>query len=88
MGWVQFLVMGLLGSLSQMAIIRAFDMAPALTVAPFLYSMLLWAALLGFIVFGDLPDMWTTIGAVIVAGSGVYILHRERIAAATDKARP
>ncbi len=87
-GWVQFLIMGLLGSLSQMAIIRAFEMAPAPTVAPFLYSMLLWAAILGFIVFGDLPDMWTTVGALIVAGSGVYILHRERIAAADDKGRP
>ncbi len=84
-GWVQFLIMGLLGSLSQMAIIRAFDMAPAPTVAPFLYSMLLWAALFGFIVFGDLPDMWTTVGALIVAGSGVYILYLEPIADEADR---
>ena len=78
-GWTQFLGIGLLGCLSQYAIIRAFDTAPAATVAPFLYTMLLWTTVFGFILFGDLPDIWTTVGALIVAGSGLYILHRERL---------
>jgi drug/metabolite transporter (DMT)-like permease len=78
-GWTQLLGMGLLGCLSQVAIIRAFQAAPAPTVAPFQYTMLLWITLFGFVVFGDLPDIWTTVGALIVAGSGLYILHRERL---------
>ena len=78
-GWTQFLGLGLLGCLSQYATIRAFQSAPAPTVAPFQYSMLLWITLFGFVVFGDLPDNWTIVGALIVAGSGLYILHRERL---------
>lgn len=47
-------------------------------VAPFRYTSLLWAVLLGFAVFGNLPDGWTLIGAAIVVASGIYTLLRER----------
>ena len=47
-------------------------------VAPFRYTSLLWAILLGFAAFGNLPDGWTLVGAVIVVGSGIYTLLRER----------
>lgn len=47
-------------------------------VAPFRYTSLLWAVLLGFAVFGNLPDGWTLIGASIVVASGLYTLLRER----------
>lgn len=47
-------------------------------VAPFRYTSLLWAILLGFAVFGDLPDGWTLVGAAIVVASGIYTLLRER----------
>lgn len=48
------------------------------TVAPFRYTSLLWAIVLGYIAFGDLPDGWTMIGAAIVVASGIYTLLRER----------
>ncbi len=48
-------------------------------VAPFRYTSLLWAILLGFLFFGDLPDIPMIIGSVIVIGSGLYTLYRERI---------
>jgi drug/metabolite transporter (DMT)-like permease len=47
-------------------------------VAPFRYTSLLWAILLGFAAFGQLPDGWTVVGSVIVVASGVYTLLRER----------
>lgn len=47
-------------------------------VAPFRYTSLLWAIVLGFVAFGDLPDGWTVVGALIVVGAGVFTLLRER----------
>ena len=39
---------------------------------------MIWATLYGFILFAELPDMWTVAGAVIIVGSGLYIFHREQ----------
>jgi drug/metabolite transporter (DMT)-like permease len=47
-------------------------------VAPFRYTSLIWATLLGWLLFGTLPDFWTIVGAVIVVGSGLYMLLRQR----------
>lgn len=49
-------------------------------VAPFRYSILIWAILLGIVLFDDWPDQWTLIGALLLTISGVYTLHRERLA--------
>ena len=48
-------------------------------VAPFSYASLIWAILYGFFIFGDLPNLWTLVGASIIAAGGLYILHREQI---------
>lgn len=48
-------------------------------VAPYRYTALLWAILLGFLVFGDVPDLTMSIGAAIVVASGLYTLYRERL---------
>ena len=58
--------------------IKAFQFAPAATVTPFGYSNLIWAVLFGYLIFGDLPDGWTVSGALVIAGSGLYIAHREQ----------
>ena len=47
-------------------------------VAPFAYTELIWATILGFMVFGDIPDLWTYVGAGIIVASGLYVLYRER----------
>ena len=47
-------------------------------VAPFRYTSLIWAVLLGWLLFGTLPDFWTVVGAAIVVGSGLYMLLRQR----------
>jgi drug/metabolite transporter (DMT)-like permease len=62
-------------------VIAAFRYADALVLAPFSYAQLLWASLFGFFLFAVLPDIWTVIGAVVIAASGLYIAHRERVRA-------
>jgi drug/metabolite transporter (DMT)-like permease len=59
-------------------LIEAFRFAEAALVAPFRYITIIWAAVLGFLVWGDLPDHWMIIGSALVVGSCLYILHRER----------
>ena len=46
-------------------------------LAPFIYTQLVWAATLGYLVFGNVPNRWTMAGAAIVIASGLYLLHRE-----------
>jgi drug/metabolite transporter (DMT)-like permease len=72
-----FAVAGMFGSIGVMCITQAFRLAPAAVITPFEYSALLWATLLGFLLWGDLPDAITLAGAAIVVASGLYILYRE-----------
>lgn len=60
-------------------VVLAFRYADASVLAPFSYSQLLWVTLLGFLVFGEVPDLWTAAGAAIIVASGVYTAHRERV---------
>ncbi len=48
-------------------------------VSPFRYTILIWAVILGLVVFGDVPDTWTLSGSAIVVGMGVYTFYRERV---------
>ena len=45
-------------------------------VTPFRYTALVWAALLGFAIWGDVPDNWTILGAMIIVAAGVYLFSR------------
>ena len=56
---------------------EAFRYAEAAIVAPFRYSSVLWAMVVGVVVFGDWPSPTMLAGAALVVGSGLYILHRE-----------
>jgi drug/metabolite transporter (DMT)-like permease len=58
-------------------LISAYRRAPAALVAPFQYSQMVWAILLGFVIWGDLPDPAKLLGAAIVATSGLFIVYRE-----------
>jgi len=84
-GWVLILSVGLLGSLSHYALIRALDYAQAGAVQPYSYSLLVWASLLGALVFGDIPDRWTVAGAAIVVLSGLYTWSLDRVGGRSDQ---
>lgn len=89
--WAIMIAVGFLSFTGHYASAKAFSEAPAATVTPFNYSALIWAALFGFIVFGDLPDFWTVVGAAIIVSSSLYILHRGRMrdrSVKTDNEKP
>ena len=68
---------GLLGGSALLVLIAAYRRSPAALVAPFQYSQMLWAILLGALFWGDLPEPAMLLGASIVAASGLFILYRE-----------
>ena len=76
--WLLLAALGTFGALGHWLLILAHRRAPASVLAPFFYAQLLWATLLGFLVFGETPDRWTLIGGAIVMASGLYLVARER----------
>ena len=87
-GWVAPLprdlaLMALFGVVSIMALAcinRAVKLAPASVVAPFQYTMIVWGVVLGYLVFGDSPDVPTLAGAAIIIAAGLFIFWREQVA--------
>jgi drug/metabolite transporter (DMT)-like permease len=75
------LVVGVLSTAGQWLTVLSLRIAPASVLAPFSYSQLIWATLAGWLVFGNLPDEWTLVGAAIIIASGLYTAHRERLRA-------
>lgn len=77
--WTLLLAYGALGALGHTIFVFAYRLAPASTVAPFLYTQILSVTAVGYLVFGDLPDQWTLLGSAIIIASGIYLWHRERV---------
>ena len=75
--WALFGLLGLLGAGGHVFLVTAFRHAEAAIVAPFEYSVMIWATGFGYVLFGELPDAWTLAGATVVVMSGLYILQRE-----------
>ena len=71
--WLILLFVGFFGFAGQFLLIKAFQLAEASTVAPFIYVQLLFAGFFGWRLFGDLPDVWVLLGAAVVICSGLYI---------------
>ncbi|HYD64201.1 DMT family transporter [Azospirillum sp.] len=68
---------GLTGGMAQLFLTRAYALAPAAVIAPFSYASILCAALFGWLLWGEVPQVQTMAGVAIVVASGLYILHRE-----------
>lgn len=66
--------------------IEAMRTAEISAVAPFRYSVVLWAMILGYVAFNEVPSVWTLAGSVIVVCAGLYTWHREREVAARLRA--
>lgn len=75
--WALLVGIGLIGTFGHWLLILAHARAPASVLAPFIYTQLVWSVTLGFLVFGDVPSGWTLAGAMIVIGSGLYLLAQE-----------
>jgi drug/metabolite transporter (DMT)-like permease len=76
--WILLAATGVFGALGHWLLILAHARAPAGVLAPFIYTQLLWTLSAGYLVFADIPDRWTLVGAAIVIASGLYLLYRER----------
>jgi drug/metabolite transporter (DMT)-like permease len=73
------ILIGVASTAGQWIVVLAFRYADASVLAPFSYTQLLWVSMLGFLIFGEVPDVWTVCGAAIVVASGLYTARREHI---------
>lgn len=71
---ILFLGTALFGTMGVTLLSQAFRMAPAAVVAPFDYTALIWASLLGWIIWGSVPDIWVYAGALVIIASGIYLI--------------
>jgi drug/metabolite transporter (DMT)-like permease len=79
--WLQvgvMVLMGTCGAVGHYLLIVAHRFAPASILAPFIYTQLIWVSISGYLVFANVPNHWTLVGAAIVIASGLYLLYRER----------
>jgi len=72
-----FAFMGALGTLAHMAMAESFKLADTTAILPFDFTRLIWASAIGFLVFGEVPALWTWVGGTIIFGSTTYIAYRE-----------
>lgn len=77
--WALLGVIGMLASVGHYLLIRAYDYASATLLAPYTYSGLIWAMLLGFAVFGNFPDGWSLTGMAVIVVSGMFLASRQRL---------
>lgn len=81
------MVFAALALLGHFALTHAFSLAPVGAIAPYEYSAMVWAVVLGFLVWGDIPSIATFSGMLIIVVSGLYLLHREALARQREKDR-
>ncbi len=82
-GWLDWLIfagLGFLGGLGHLFVIKAYEHAEASFVGPFDYGQLLGAAIVGYLVFAEIPDLWTWVGAAVIIVSGIYVARRQAVA--------
>lgn len=84
--WPAFLAAGVFGVGATACITMAFRHAPAAIAAPFDYTAMLWAVLLGWWFWGEMPDLWVFVGSALIIGSGLAIAYHDR--RTTLKRRP
>jgi len=72
------LAIGLIAAVGHYLLIRAYERAPASLLAPFGYFEIIMAVVVGYVLFGDFPDLWTWVGIAVLVASGLYISLRER----------
>lgn len=73
--------LAILAGSGEILLIRALETGQAAVLAPAQYSLLIWGTFYGWMVFGHLPDGWTWAGSAVIIASGLFVLHRERLAA-------
>ena len=83
--WLWLAGVGVASAVSHMLMTVALRFAPSATLAPLNYLEIVSSVALGFAVFGDFPDALTWVGIVVIVGSGLYVIHRERATASAAR---
>jgi len=78
--WGLLALMALLAAVGEILVIKALEVAEAAVIAPIHYTIIIWATIYGYLVFHQLPDMWTLAGTAIIVFAGFYTLQRAKIA--------
>jgi drug/metabolite transporter (DMT)-like permease len=86
--WLWLFGVGFWAAVSHMCMTYALKFAPSATLAPLHYFEIVTAVILGYLIFGDFPNRLTWIGIAIIVSSGLYIIHRERLAAKAKRSVP
>lgn len=84
---VWLLLISTISIASHLMLIKALELAPAVILQPFNYFILVWAMIIGYLVYGEVLDAMTMAGAGLVVGSGIYVAHREYVVARTNRRR-
>jgi drug/metabolite transporter (DMT)-like permease len=80
--WAWLAGVGVASAVAHMLMTVALRFAPSATLAPLNYLEIVVSVVLGFLVFGDWPNALTWTGIAVIVGSGLYVIHRERLASA------
>lgn len=76
-GLSMMVAIALAGTIGQLALILAFSKGEAAMLAPYSYVGLAFAAFWGMTFFAEVPDLWTVVGSIVIAGAGIYVWYRE-----------
>ena len=72
-------MLGVVAMVAHVCVNRSLKLAPASVVVPYQYTLIVWAIVFGFVVFGDVPEIAMLVGAVIIICAGIYIFVREQV---------
>jgi drug/metabolite transporter (DMT)-like permease len=86
--WVALLSIGLLGGAGHILLTESYRYAPASTLAPFDYTSMIWALMLGYAFFGEVPTVMIVAGSAIIAAAGLFVIWRERQLGLARKREP
>jgi S-adenosylmethionine uptake transporter len=76
--WALLCGMAVFAAAGELLVIKSLEITQAAVLAPVHYTLMIWGTFWGWLVFGQLPDLWTWVGAAIIIATGLYILQRER----------
>lgn len=77
--WSAMIFVGVCAGIGHITLTAAFRYASPPVLAPLEYTGLIWAVLLGYALFDELPDLWTVVGMCLIAGAGIFVVYREAL---------
>ena len=81
--WSAMISVGVCAGIGHLTLTLAFRYASPPVLAPLEFTSLIWAVLLGYVLFDELPDQWTVVGMVLIASAGIFVVYREALTASS-----